>query len=325
MQKILTFFIFILLIYSIVKSKIIDNDSVKNLFNMMGSPNEAVVDKNSEAPKSAPVELKGNFIERSISNIAANVLKTPQGKNFFNKLIQPQYEMSDNIGMVIKGNNNEAIRSLFMITDIKEGLGEALCCGQKAKVSYTIYNDKGESTSLTKDIVVGSSDLAPNFDSVIVGMSKNSQRSAVLKNIRELENQMDNEDNQIPQSQVDATILELYPNNFDVFKILIFDDSYGYTTPILCGDNISLKIKIKTLDNKQLYNSDKILFTVGQLNTEWPEFFSYVLYNKILPGSRFAIVPTSYILGVAKRLSLNLENESYVIIEFYDTKLESKK
>ena len=324
MQKILTFFIFLLLVYSIVKSRIIDNDSVKNMFNAFSSPSQSKEGQEGALPSQGkPLELKGNFLEKTISNIASNVLKTPQGKDFFGKLIQPQYDVNNGMNLVIKGNSDEVVRSLFMINDIKEGIGPKICCGQRAKVSYKIYRNDGSEGLEQKEINVGGSDFSPNLDSVVIGMSKGGHRSAVLKDVRNSDATNIANDNSQMQSEIE--VKEVYPANFDVAKLSIFDDSYGYTIPILCGEDISFKLRIKKLDNSEIYSSQAIPFKVGAENNEWPEFFSYALYNKILSGSRFVITPTIYIDKLASRLSLNLGDEKYVILEFYDTKIEPKK
>jgi len=320
MQRFLTFSIFLLLIYSIVKSRIIDNDGIKNILNTFGLVTQLKTENTSDIPEEKTPELKGNFIEKTVSTIASNLLKTPQGKDFFNKLIQPRYDAQGGASIFLKSNSDDVVRSLFMVNDISIGQGPYACCGQKAKILYKIYGEKGDQSSWEKDIVIGNSDLSPNLDSIIVGMSKGGVRSAVLKNLRDLE-KIENNKNMVPSVQCDISLLDLYPQNFEISKLRIFDDAFGYTIPILCGESIALKIKIIKLDNSEIYKSDKISFTLGQENDDWPEFFSYVLYNKMPVGSRFVITPTIYLERLAKKLSLNLDSDKYVIIEFYDIEI----
>lgn len=321
MQKILSFFIFIFLVYSIFKSRVVDFSGVKETLNSFSDLSKDIKNDNSNGDKEKKSqELQGNFIEKSVSTIAANLLKTDQGKEFFNKLIQPKYNVEGGQGLLVKSNNQDVIRSFFMINDIAAGSGEPACCGQRVKVLYKTYDINGTSKDSEEDFILGFSRSSPTLDSIIVGMQKGGSRSAVIKDPKYLMKDLSN----APQGfQTHISLLETYPIKFEKSKIHIFDTTSGYSMPVLCGDTIDMKIKIADLGGKEFYTSQKISFTLGGGSEEWPDFFSYILFNKITYGSRFVIAPAIYLEKLTNRLGLNIHGEKYLIIEFYDIENKS--
>lgn len=165
MQKILTLIISIAIIYMIFKHNI---DGIK-------VPHVEVNDKNksdtSSSTTQAPLDITGNFVEKTISNVLINILKTDEGRIFFKNILQPINKTMASFGQGFKINNDNLVDAMFDIKTFGEGEESPATCGHVLTVAYKILAANNMLISKkTVSYPLGSDQIAPGVDAVIVGM-----------------------------------------------------------------------------------------------------------------------------------------------------------
>ena len=79
MQKLLTLIVAAAILYQVIDYKIAEVSSNKKIVVEEKTPDTA---KDSGDPK-----LEGGFLEKSLSTVLINVLKTPEGRTFFENIL----------------------------------------------------------------------------------------------------------------------------------------------------------------------------------------------------------------------------------------------
>ena len=151
-----------------------------NNVNYNNSNNSNSNNNNPTKSKKSDDNITGNFLERSLSKIAINILKTPSGREFFENLIQPATKLGaidKEVGFKI--DNSKIVNSMFSINDFDLGKGFKAVCGQIANVNYSLYdNDDNILMEGKQTIQLGSNKIAPGVDMLITGMKVGQTRHA---------------------------------------------------------------------------------------------------------------------------------------------------
>ena len=125
-------------------------------------------------------ELEGGAIERSLSKVAINVLKTPEGRAFFEKIIQPVNQDVRELDQSFDVQGLNLIKSLFNIRQLQAGKGEECAvCGHLVAVNYmiTMANDIILENK-TNTIQLGSRNNITALENVVTGMKIGEIRQA---------------------------------------------------------------------------------------------------------------------------------------------------
>ncbi len=285
MQKILTLIISIAIIYMIFKHNI---DGIK-------VPLVEVNDKNksdtSSSTTQAPPDITGNFVEKTISNVLINVLKTDEGRMFFENILQPINKPMAGSGQGFKINNDNLVEAMFDIKTFGEGQEGPATCGHVVTVAYKILAANNMLISeKTVSYPLGSDQIVPGVDAVIVGMKVGQTRHAVISS--KYTDRVGAQADKVDSFKLNVILKEIMPKNFVNEDVKVFDDEIAYKLPLLCGGNAIYNARITKLSNSEvIYDSkssgNKINMKIG--NLAYPVIFSYALHNKIPVGTRTVI------------------------------------
>ena len=283
MQKILTFIIACGIIYMIVQKNIQSLD-VKDVLPINNSKETITQPQEKKEDKQ-----KGTFLEKTLSNILVNVLKTEEGRLFMENILQPANKSIGDSSSGFQMNDDSFIQSIFKIITFGEKTAAVASCGHLVKVEYKILNaNNSVIEENTSTFPLGSGKIAPGLDAVIVGMSEGQTRHAIInsKYLPETAN------NKASYFKVNVLLKEITPKNFVPDDVKIFDDKLAYQMPLLCSNRVAYDAKITRLkDGKTMFNSKdsrkRIAMKIGNLN--YPVIFSHALHNKIPVGTRTVI------------------------------------
>ena len=312
MQKFLTLIITGGIIYMIFQQSI---SSMK--------PPEHLQKPGTTSEEQKPAEFSGNFIEKTISSVLLNVLKTDEGRLFLESLIQPMNKAVAGSGNGFEMNSDKFINSLFKINTFGDGEKGPASCGHIVTIQYKIL-------SLTNSILeentatfpLGSNKIAPGLDAVIVGMKTGQTRHATISSKYFPETSS----NKLSSFKVNILLKEIMPENFIDDTVKIFDDQLSYRVPLFCGGKAVYDAKITKLsDGKVIYNSvdtgTKITMQIG--NLVYPMIFSHALHNKIPVGNRTVITKGKFFKSYASNFSTifpetMLPENEYFMLEFFN-------
>ena len=264
--------------------------------------------------------MEGNFLERSISKIVSNVIKTEEGKELFTKMIRPTNSFAENDGVTIKFDDKKILNSLFKITEITPGQGMPACCGDKVKINYKLYKPEGtENQDL--EIVLGSK-LKNNFiTSLFIGMKKNSKISALVPNNTENISINELQVDQSKYTQIEASLIEISHSEINPREIKIFNDGFSYFLPVLCGDKIKFNLVIEDLAGEILFTTEKekVKIEMNLGDEQFPAIFSYAIFNQTISVNRTIIAPAKYLRKCDKKFNLsNVNNNQYILMKITD-------
>lgn len=284
-------------------------------------------------PKILEISPEGNFLEKTLSKVLINALKTEDGRLFFENILQasskPLLAGSD---QSYKINNVNFIHSMFKVNNFGQGTIGPASCGHVAKVHYQILNlNNSVIEDQTKTFTLGARTIIPGLDSIIVGMKVGETRQAVLPpkyaylNVKDKVVSLGID----PESyyKVNVTLQELLPSNFAKDdEVKIFDDEIIYKTPLLCGDKTVFDAKITRLSSgNTIYNSAasgaKIRMNIGDLR--YPMIFSHALYGKIPGGTRTVIAKGKTFASLANKISVVFPKEQLPIDEYFMLELSN--
>lgn len=326
-QKIFTFLVGGFIIYSVISAKV---ESTRR--NEVLSPS---VEKTSEAE----VEMTGNLIERSLSTVLANVMKTPEGRTFLENMLQPvNVNTKDDEGQGMIFDYTKIIPSMFRVhtTGDATAIGPA-SCGQLVTVQYNISGkdniivDHG-----TKTFVLGARDVIPALENIIVGMYVGQSREGTAIPKYAYDNPKFQGKNKQPSLNynIKVTLLAVDDNVFmNSNNIKVFDDKIAYQIPYLCGEDIVFDVKISKVDGKILYDSIA-LGTRCQMrlgDTTYPRLFSYAMFGKMPSSNRTVIAQGKYLKSIHQKhdrvadIKLGVGDEEYLLIEFDNSKEITRK
>ncbi|NRB10404.1 MAG: FKBP-type peptidyl-prolyl cis-trans isomerase [Rickettsiaceae bacterium] len=270
------------------------------------------------------VEVSGNFLERTLSKMLINALKTEEGRLFFENILQP-------IGRPIAGsdhgfklNNDHLINSIFKIKTFGKGEIGPASCGHLVKIKYQLLTLKNVPfEEKTVNIALGSKDTIPGMSAVVTGMKVGQTRHALIPGSyinKELET------NNNSSFKINVILQEILPQNFIDNNVKIFDDEIVYKWPLVCGNKVAYDVKITKLSSGEvIYDStklkQKILMRIGDVT--FPLIFSHALHNKIPVGTRSVIAKGKYFKSYANEFSQifpkkTLPKDEYFMIEFFN-------
>lgn len=316
MQKILTLIITAAILYMIFQHSIGRITPPEHLKNTPES---------TEPKQKEPTETQvtGTFLEKTLSSVMINVLKSDEGRMFMESMLQPMNKTVAGSGSGFKMNNDNFIQSIFRINSFGTGEKGPASCGHIVTIHYKILNS--QNTVLEDKVAtfpLGSEKIAPGLDAVIVGMKTGETRNATISNKYFQETLKDR-----PSSfKVSVLLKEIVPQNFIDDSVKIFDDQIAYRIPLMCGNKIIYDAKITRLSNNEvIYSSEKsgekIDMRIGNLN--YPMIFSHALHNKIPVGTRTVIAKGKFLKSFASDNSTIFPNKTlpeneYFMVEFYN-------
>lgn len=316
MQKALTFIIAAAIIYSIVQMKMQfppEDNAPK-----VQTTNEAESNNNTSTPEQANVPLTGNFLEKTVSKVLINALKTEEGRLFFENLLQPTNKPITDGKYTIEVNR-DLIQPMFKINSFGNGTVGPATCGHVVTLHYQLLDINNNLLSEnTKTFTLGSRAIMPGIDSVVVGMMVGQTRHAILPT-KYLYSNEGNREHDAPY-RVNIVLNSILPNNFvNSHEVKIFDDEIAYRMPLLCGDKVGVDSKITKLSNGQvLYDSvqegKKLDIKIGDIN--YPLIVSYALHGKVPVGTRTVIAKGKLFKALGSNINRML-NQSKIPMDEY--------
>ncbi|WP_341748973.1 FKBP-type peptidyl-prolyl cis-trans isomerase [Candidatus Tisiphia endosymbiont of Sialis lutaria] len=315
MQKALTFIIAAAIIYSIVQMKM-QSPPEENAPKVQTT--EAESSNNTSTPEQANIPLTGNFLEKTVSKVLINALKTEEGRLFFENLLQPTNKpIAD--GKYTIEVNRDLIQPMFKINTFGNGTVGPATCGHVVTLHYQLLDINNNLLSEnTKTFTLGSRAIMPGIDSVVVGMMVGQTRQAIFPTKYTSSNE-ENKDYDAPY-RVNIVLNSILPNNFvNSNEVKIFDDEIAYRMPLLCGDKVGIDAKITKLSNGQvLYDSTqegkKLDIKIGDIN--YPLIVSYALHGKVPVGTRTVIAKGKLFKALGSNINKML-NQSKIPVDEY--------
>lgn len=315
MNKMLTYIIAALIIYVIIDNKITEKQNNRATHNQTR--------EQSTDPDNAP---SGNILEKSLSNLLVNVLKTPEGRTFFENMIQPKNQSTLGNDIGFKLNGTAIIEGLFKIQTYGEGTIGPASCGHVVHANYQILTmDNIIVEEARKTFRLGSNEIMPGLENVIIGMYIGQIRQAIIPAPFAYNKQLSEDKRPGLNYQIKVTLIDIIPKTF-VTDVKIFDEEIAYKTPCLCGSRVSFDMLITKINGEIVYDSkakkQKIQMALG--NMSYPMIISHGLTGKIPVGNRTLIAKGKYFrsLGNEKSNSLfkeqQLPMDEYFLVEFSD-------
>lgn len=267
----------------------------------------------------------GSFLEKTLSNVLVNVLKTDQGRMFFENILQPMDKpISGSELGGYKVNNTQILDAIFQITTEGEGEKGPASCGHIAKISYSLHTlDNRLITKQTETITIGSRKVIPGINAVIVGMKTGQTRHAIIPVKYLGENLIANTNNPL---KVSIYLEDVIPNNFATEDVKIFDDEIAYSEPLMCGNMVHYDAKVTKLSSGDVIYDSKnhkkqISMQIGDLR--YPVIVSYALHNKIPVGTRTVIAKGKLFQSFIDKNSIffpekPLPPNEYFMLELYN-------
>ncbi len=314
MQKVLTLIITAAVIYMIFKQSVSTMSVPEHIKNL--TPKQLT-------GQEASVEQSGNFIEKTISTVLLNILKTDEGKLFLETMIQPMNKPLAGSGASFEMNSDKFMTALFHINTFGIGEKGPASCGHIATIQYKILSM--DNKVLEENITtfpLGSNKITPGLDAIIVGMKTGQTRHATISSKYFHETSA----NTPEFFKVNVLLKELVPQNFVDDSVKIFDSQLAYKIPMLCGGRAVYNAKITDLSaSKVIYNSadsgKKISMQIGNLS--YPMIFSHALHNKIAVGTRTVITKGRFLKSYASDYSTifpttKLQDDAFYMVDFSD-------
>ena len=289
MQKLITLAIAAAMIYVIIDAK----RAVVNQQQPQQTEAQAV-DQPPADPNAPAPEIEGGILERSASKVLINVLKSPEGRSFLEKIVRPANSPVTG-KYTIKVNEGSILKELMKIETMAEGEGPQASCGHVVTVNYEVINmQRVIMESGTKTFTLGSHDMIPGLSDIIVGMRKGEVRKAIVPKLYAYD--APNFKGKQPSHpteyyQISAKLITAIPDNFADNNVKIFDSEVAYVVPYLCGDRVTFNAKIMKINGDVVYNSatknQPITMNIG--DNSYPMIFSHALFNKTEFGTRTVI------------------------------------
>jgi hypothetical protein len=331
MQKFLSLIITAAILYLIIQMKLDDKPKIPEEQKVVAPIANSKQDSATAPQENQP--LTGNFIEKALSSVLINVLKTEEGKMFFENILQPMNKPIAGANDSFKINNTDLIKSMLKINSFGEGTVGPASCGHIVTVHYQILTmNNNVVEEQTKTYALGSRAVIPGLDNVIVGMMVGQTRQALIPAKYAYYEGKYRKPGINPEDsyKVNVALQSILPNNFvKNNKVKIFDDEVSYQMPLTCGDRVIFNARITKLANgKVLYDSstlEKIKMKIGDMN--YPLIFSHALYSKIPVGTRTVIAEGKSFQALAARISKifpkdQLPESEYFMLELTDIKAE---
>ena len=333
MQKIITMLIVGIILYIMMDYKRSQPTLSKpNTSKTEITQEEKQIEASNETVEKKAEVIEGTFLEKSASKVLINLLKNDTSRIFIENMIRPMNESGAPSDFSFKINDYKIVEGILNIHDIYEGKGGKASCGHIATANFRITNlqnviiDSG-----TKTFRLGSGDVVPALDNVIVGMRVGGVREG-LAHARYAYGAKSYK-GKAPTGageyyKINVTLTHLIPESFDDGTTKIFDDEISYKDPLMCGDHALFNAKIMKMDGDVVFDSKtqkgKIEMFLGDM--KYPMIFSHALFNKTKVGARTVICKGKYLRSLLNKNSSLIfpkaeqqpaENQFY-LIEFSD-------
>ncbi len=326
MQKLLTLIIGGVILYCVVQARMQEKtDQTPNVTEQNNVAINAKLPSGDVVSKEQPADISGNFLEKTISKVVINALKTEEGRIFFENILQPANQTIADANYTIK-LDRDIVAELFQIKTLGDGVEGRCLCGNVVTIKYQIMDMQDR--LLKEDVKtysLGFRPIMPGIDNVVVGMMIGQTRQAIIPQKYAYFYEFTKDATDIPQFlKVNLKLESILPKNIINFaEIKIFDNEIAYKIPILCGDKISYDAKITLLSKGEVIYSSvskgkKIEMKVGDIT--YPMIFSLALHGKIPVGTRTVITKGKYFKSLGsnmnKIISQNLIlNDEYYMLE----------
>lgn len=317
MQKTLTLLIAGAILYMVFQH------SANSIVPPTNSPANASGSEQTSSKAEEKQPLSGNFVEKTLSNVLINVLKTDEGRMFVENLVQPANKPLAGSDDGFSMNSDLFLNSIFKISTFGEGVKGPASCGQIVTAHYKILTTNNiVLQDKTATFALGANEIAPGMDAVIAGMKTGQTRHATITN-----KYMQGTENDKPSSfKINVLLKEIMPANFAGDDVKIFDDRLTYRIPLVCGNKAIYDAKITRLSNGEVIfdstkEGKKINMTIG--NITYPAIFSHALHNKIPIGSRTVLTPGRLLKSYASDTSIifpekTFKDNEYFMVEFFN-------
>lgn len=326
MNRIIGFLLIILTLYYVAKFR---NNGQDPLF-----PEKTIKSDTLEAynvpeylKTPPPEEFEGTSFEKTVSKIVVNIMKTEKGRLLVEKMLRPVTMAPEDSDFTVKANDRTVIDNLLNIKEVNIGTGRSAVCGHRALVEYRVANmsdlilDKG-----TKEITLGEGSIFYGLDNVVVGMKEGGFTRALVNHklaYDHAEYKGKKPINKTNDYKLEVKLIEVISKMDIKSDVRIFDDKISLKFPLMCGDRASFDVKIEELGGKTILNTKSNGHSIGYKlgDSTFPIIFSHSLFNKHDKGSRFVILPGTYL----KRFDNNIfgmmnkeliKNKAHYLIEF---------
>ncbi|MES2215189.1 MAG: FKBP-type peptidyl-prolyl cis-trans isomerase [Pseudomonadota bacterium] len=327
MQKLLTLIIAAAMIYQIMNAKMTEYSSNKTA--AAAKQEVATVEPNTgHNQPEQNLEPEGSFLEKSLSKLLINILKTPEGRTFFENMIQPVNKPITGSDTGFSFDSAKLVEGIFRINTTGEGKEGPVSCGAMAAIDYRITTmndiivDEG-----SKMIQLGRGEVIPALENIIVGMHIGQTREGVTSAKYAYDNPKFRGPNKEPSLnyKVKVTLRDILPKVFmPPSEVRIFDDKMAYQLPYLCSERATFDVKISKIDGKVIYdtesNNTPISMILGDM--AYPMVFSHALFSKIPTGTRTVIAQGKYLKSLANKdidklgLKERIQPNEFFLIEF---------
>lgn len=325
MQKTLTLIITAAILYMLFQYNLNHVKSPESRYPTNNTNNNTHKESNQNPKSDNNPELSGGFIEKTLSGILINVLKTEEGREFLENLVTPLDQPISGSGHGYKMNNDMLISNMMKIKTFGNVKGGSASCGHLVTVNYRVISMSGILLSeKTETFPLGSKHDLPGLDAVIVGMYVGQTRHATIP-VKLVDTKQVNSKNIY---KIEVELKNILPQNFVDNSAKIYDDEIAYGLPLLCGQNVVYDAKIiKLSDGTILFDSKEkgtpISMEIG--NQIYPVIFSHALHNKIPVGTRTIIANgrlfKSYVDDNSPIFKeYNLNNNEYYMLEITNIK-----
>jgi hypothetical protein len=329
MKKVLSLLIVLAIIYTIVKNKILDLP--ENI-----TPSRIIT---SEEQKTASVETKpdtpitGSFLEKTLSNVISNTLKTEEGRMFLENLLQPMNKpLSD--GKHTIEVNRDLIQPMFKINSFGTGTVGSAICGHLVTIHYQIL-DMGNRIidENDKTFILGTKPIIPGIDAIVPGMMVGQTRQAIVPAkyaYYDPQYRQENIDHEAPY-RVNIALNAILPNNFiKSNEVKIFDNEVTYTTPFLCGNRVKFDARVTRLSKDQVIfdsieHGKKVEMNIGDIT--YPMVLSYSLHGKVPVGTRTVIAKGKAFRALGSTLNRMIQQDEiskdeYLMLELTNFQMD---
>jgi len=242
------------------------------------------------------------FVERVITNVVTDFVKTPAGKEMAKSMLTPRDMDLKNQSVAFSTSGFSSIKRKYDVKPVLNSTDRKTICGQKIKLQYQIKTPNSkEAETKTEEYVVGKHAIEI-FNDIADGMAINEVVSA---------NYSASDYNN--DQTITMTVIEhLSKLNFEYSKVRIFDDYISTSDGVTCGDKVKLQYHIFAINGESIKQGE-LEMTLGDYN--YPEVLSYAIDAMPLLGTRTVLLPQSYLALSKSNPLIKNANNNYVIME----------
>ena len=234
--------------------------------------------------------FEGNVLERFVSHVALNVIKTKTGMSAFNKVIsakKPHVHMNENI----KINDFNMFNSLLNVkNNNKYRHNIHASCGDNVEIQYFVQDNKSNiiyGNYQKQKCTLGNKEIPMAIENLVINMRPGEIKTATLegeyiyhllktyglKLNPQTQNDTDRTGKQVYYLQVELNeIFDKKSTQYSANDFIVFNSHISMSTPVMCGENVYITVQIDSINHKNLFN-DTIKFSLGGSTT--PLFINY--------------------------------------------------